>query len=156
MGAPKNERTLTVDEAARDGILAKRRRWDLVAHRGSSSSLPWTGEPLCIFSRGLFPRVMVTASRSPAVLPVPEIPREREAAVPLSSQSTPPADRGFSLGIDEPAGDIFVFLGDNDLVPRRFCILKRFLGVGSGFARMDCLLTADDVLVPVVTGRIVS
>ena len=61
MSAPNNERTLIVDEAARDGILVERHRWDLVARRRSSSSVSGTGEPLNIFSRGLFPRVMVTA-----------------------------------------------------------------------------------------------
>ena len=77
MDAPKNGRTWTMDEAACDGILVKRRRWDLVAGRGSSSSVPWTGEPLKIFSRGLFPRAMVTSSLDPAMLPVVEIPRDR-------------------------------------------------------------------------------
>ena len=40
--------------------------------------------------------------------------------------------------------------------PQRLHIMKIFLGVGSGIARMNCFFTADDVLVPVVTCQIVS
>ena len=67
MGASRSGRAQTVDEAARDGMLVKLRQ-DLVASRGSSSFLPWTGEPLNIHSRGRFPRDMVTSSRDPDML----------------------------------------------------------------------------------------
>ena len=97
-----------MDEAVRDDILVKRRRRrDVVASRGSSFLVSWTGEPLNILSRGLFPRDMVTAHRSRTVLPLVDISRGRGAALPLSSQSTSPADRGFSSVIGELAGDIF-------------------------------------------------
>ena len=49
MRAPKNGRTRTVDEAADDGELVKRRRRDLVAGRGSLPSVPQTGESLNTF-----------------------------------------------------------------------------------------------------------
>ena len=106
MGAPKNGRTRTVDEAACDGILVKRRRRDLAASRGSSPTVAWIRESLNILSRGLFPRFTVTSSRGPAVLPVVEIPRDREGVLPQSSLSTSPDHRGFSWSIDEP-GVIF-------------------------------------------------
>ena len=54
MGAPENGRIETMHEAARDCFLAKRRRLGLVAIRGSSSSVPWSGNPLLFVSRGLF------------------------------------------------------------------------------------------------------
>ena len=88
--AQKNGRTRTVDEAARDGHLVKRRRRDSK-----------------ILSRGPFPRVMFTSSRAPAVLPIVVVPRDRECVLPLSSHPTSPAHCGFSRGIDELAGDIF-------------------------------------------------
>ena len=84
----KDERDRTVDEAASEEILIQRRRQDLVASRGHSLSDSWTGEPLNIFSRGLFPRVMAVASRCLTVLPFVDISRDREAALPRSSQYT--------------------------------------------------------------------
>ena len=45
--------------------------------------------------------------RGPTVLPLVEISRCREASLALRSQSTSPADSGFSWVIDEPACDIF-------------------------------------------------
>ena len=166
IGTPKNGRTRTVDEAARDVNLVKRRRRDLVASRGFSPSVPWTGESLNILSCGLFPRVMVASSRAPAVLRVVVIPRDRECVLPLNSHSTSPAHCGLSWSIDELARDISgrdVCVIQEGRFPghsyslRRLCIMKMLPGVGSGVARTSCFLTADDVLVlvPAETGRIV-
>ena len=54
-----------------------------MACRETSFSVSWMGEPLNILSRGLFPRVMVNAPWTPTVLPLVEISRDREAALPL-------------------------------------------------------------------------
>ena len=109
------------------------------------------------------------------MLPLVKVSRGRETALPLSSQSTSPAHRGFWWGIDELAGDIFGrdvsvieevdSMGDmafnlvgmyHELALRRLCVMKMFADAGSCFACMNCSLTADDVLVPVVTGHIES
>ena len=43
-----------------------------------------------------------------------------------------------------------------ELVLRRLCIMKMFLGGRKRFRAHELFLTADDVLVSVVTGQIVS
>ena len=118
-------------------------------------------------------RVMVAPSQGLAVLPVVEIPRGHHGVLRPSSLSTSPVHRGFSgesrnLLVTSLVGTFVllrrvVFLGymgmqtrvDVLRTLRKLFIVKMFPGVGSGFARVNCFLTVDDVLVPVVTVQIV-
>ena len=134
---------------------------------GSSTFVPWIDESLSIPSHGRFPRVMVTSSRDPAFLAVAEIPRP-QARIPhrqlivvsrgASTNSLVTFSAGTFVSLRMKISRVtWAFkLGEmyHELVLRRLCMMKMFLGVGSGVARM--ILTTDDVLVSVVTGQIVS
>ena len=65
-----------------------------VTHYGVPSvSLPWPGERLDVPALGLLSLVMGIASWSRTTFPPAEVSLEREAAVPVSSQSAPPSAR---------------------------------------------------------------
>ena len=126
-----------VDEAARDSILVKRRRLDLVASRGSSSFVPWTGELLFFFSHGRLPRVMrvfCLYSRIPHRQPIVV---SRRASTNLL---------GTSL--------VRTFVSRGDVPRTRSPQVVRFEDV-SCRGCVNCFLMAEYVVEPVVTVQIV-
>ena len=92
MDAPtKDVRSLV--ESARGEALVERRRRNLVVDREPSFLNSWTGERLDLLARGLLSRVMGITSRSRTAFPPVEVSLQRETALPVSSQSTPPSAR---------------------------------------------------------------
>ena len=95
---------------------------DLVVDR-EPFFISWTGERLDLLARGLLSRVTAVKSRSRTAFPPAEASLEREVALPVSSQSTPPSARfsdidGLSWVMDEPARDTLgraVFATENDV-----------------------------------------
>ena len=110
MDAPSDDDVRALVESARDDALMERGRRNLVVDRELSSFISWTGERLDLPARGLLSRVMRITSRSRTAFPPAEVSVEREAALPVSSQSAPPSVRitkmdGHSWVIDEPVRD---------------------------------------------------
>ena len=108
MDALSNEDVRTLVESERDEALMERRRRNLM--------VGWTGERLDLLARGLLSRVMGITSRSRTPSPPVEVSLEREAALPVSSQSAPSSARvsnihRFSWVIDEPVRDMRVGVG---------------------------------------------
>ena len=93
MDAPSGDDIWTLVESARGESLMEPRRLNLVVNREPSFFIFWTGERLDVPARGLLSRVMSVASRSHTALPTSEVSLEREAALPVNSQSAPPSAR---------------------------------------------------------------
>ena len=103
MDATSDEDVRTLVESACAEALMERRRGNLVADREPSFFTSWTGERLDMIARGLLSRVMGITSRSRIALTLAEVSLEREAALPVRSQSAPPSARvsnfdGFFVG----------------------------------------------------------
>ena len=81
MDALSDEDVRTLAESARDEALMERRR------RNLSFFNSWTGERLDLLAHGLLSRVMGISSRSRTAHTPAEVSLEREAALPVSSQS---------------------------------------------------------------------
>ena len=127
MDASSDDDIWTLVESARGESLMEPRRLNLVVNREPSFFIFWTAERLDVPARGLLSRVMSVASRSHTALQTSEVSLERQAALPVNSQSAPPSARAFDVDglswvIDEPVGDMrgravsvtedVVFLGD--------------------------------------------
>ena len=115
----------------------------------------WTGEQLDMPARGLLSRVMGVAAWSRTAFPPAEVSLEREAALPVSTQSVRP-----SWVIDECVCDI---LGRNDMVSTpvaghefAFHMLWTvlFRGVSTGVARANCSGAPNEFLMLEVTGQV--
>ena len=87
MDALSDEDVRTLAESARDEALMERRRRNLVVDREPSFLNSWTGERLDLLAHGLLSRVLGISSRSRTAHPPAEVSLEREAALPVSSQS---------------------------------------------------------------------
>ena len=86
-------------------LLVEHRHRNVAVDRAPSSFISWTGGRLDLPARGLLSRMGIT-SRSRTVFQPAGASLEREAGLPVSSQSTPPSVRvsnfdGFYWVIDE-------------------------------------------------------
>ena len=87
MAAPSYEDVRTIVESARDEALMERHRRNLAVNREPSFFLSWTGEQLEMPACGLLSRVMGVVFPSHTDVPPSEVSLEREAALPVNSQS---------------------------------------------------------------------
>ena len=87
MDVPSDVDIRSLVESARGEGVIKRRRRNLVVSCEPAFSIYWPGERLDVPALGLLSCVMGVASRSRAAFPLAEVSLEREAALPVSSQS---------------------------------------------------------------------